>query len=106
MSTKKRPVPAVRTLHWSERAVRDLEAIEAYLAAQNPGAAARWIDRLLQAAEQAGQAPLAGRSVPEVGRAEVREVFEKTYRIVYLVQEDTVVILTVFEGHRRFPEEL
>jgi plasmid stabilization system protein ParE len=106
MSTKKKAVPAARALYWSERAVRDLEAIEAYLAAQNPGAAVRWIDRLLQAAEQAAQAPLAGRSVPEVGRAEVREVFEKTYRIVYLVQEDTVVVLTVFEGHRRFPEEL
>lgn len=61
---------------------------------------------MLQAAEQAAQAPLAGRSVPEVGRTEVREVFEKTYRIVYLVQEDMVVVLTVFEGHRRFPEEL
>ena len=106
MSTKKKAVPAARALQWSERAVRDLEAIEAYLAAQNPGAAARWIDRLLQAAEQAEKAPMAGRSVPEVGRAEVREVFEKTYRIVYLVREDAVVILTVFEGHRRFPEEL
>jgi plasmid stabilization system protein ParE len=45
MSTKKKAVPAARGLRWSERAVRDLEAIEAYLAAQNPGAAARWIAR-------------------------------------------------------------
>ncbi len=106
MSAKKKPAAASKTLLWSERAVRDLEAIEAYLAAENPVAATRWVDRLLNAAEQAVLSPLAGRVVPEAGRPEVREVFEKNYRLVYLVQDDTVVILTVFEGHRRFPEGL
>ena len=106
MSTRKRAAPAVRSLLWSDRAVQDLEDIESYLSARDPGAPARWLDRLLQAAERAAQAPLAGRAVPEVGRTDVREVFEKTYRIVYLVQEQAVVILTIFEGHRRFPEGL
>jgi hypothetical protein len=39
--------------------------------------------------------------VPEVGRGDVRETFQRTYRIVYLVVDSDVRILTVFEGHRR-----
>jgi hypothetical protein len=42
---------------------------------------------------------------PEIGREDVREVFLRTYRIVYQARETGVVVLTVFEGHRRFPRE-
>jgi toxin ParE1/3/4 len=38
--------------------------------------------------------------VPELGHDDVREVIERTYRIVYRVHGDQVRILTVFEGHR------
>jgi plasmid stabilization system protein ParE len=47
--------------------------------------------------------PLGGRRVPELGRDDVREVFKRTYRIVYRVTETRVEILTVFEGHQLFP---
>jgi len=30
----------------------------------------------------------------------VREVFLRTYRIVYRVVDDGIVVLTIFEGHR------
>ncbi len=43
--------------------------------------------------------------VPELGRDDVREVFLRSYRIVYRVGEDTVDVLTVFEGHRLLPKE-
>ncbi len=45
-------------------------------------------------------APLAGRVVPEVDEPDVREVFFRTYRIVYRVMEGEVHVLTVFEGSR------
>ncbi len=38
--------------------------------------------------------------MPEIGRDDVREVFQRTYRIVYRVVDDGIVVLTVFEGHR------
>lgn len=44
--------------------------------------------------------PEAGRVVPEFGREDIREVFLRSYRIVYLIEEDATVVLTVFEGHR------
>ncbi|HMP07338.1 MAG TPA: type II toxin-antitoxin system RelE/ParE family toxin [Lacipirellulaceae bacterium] len=47
--------------------------------------------------------PEAGRIVPELDRADVREVLIGSYRIVYLVGSDVVHILTVFHGARLFP---
>jgi len=47
--------------------------------------------------------PLAGRVVPELRRDDVREVLVRSYRIVHQVRDDTVVVLTVFEGHRLLP---
>lgn len=37
------------------------------------------------------------------GRSDIREVFVRTYRIVYRVREEGILVLTVFEGHRLFP---
>jgi hypothetical protein len=40
--------------------------------------------------------------VPELQRNDVREVFLRTYRIVYRIRKGTIDVLTVFEGHRLF----
>jgi toxin ParE1/3/4 len=92
-----------RRLVWTERAIADLEAIERYIAADDPVAAARWIDRLLAATTRVARLPMSGRIVPELGRADVRETRLRSYRIVYRATKDRVEVLTVFEGHRRFP---
>jgi len=44
--------------------------------------------------------PLAGRVVPEFDRPDVREVFLRTYRIVYRVDHVGIFVIAVFEGHR------
>ncbi|MCZ7680564.1 MAG: type II toxin-antitoxin system RelE/ParE family toxin [Sandaracinaceae bacterium] len=103
-----RPGPGERrpSLVWTERALRDLEAIGDYIAADDPAAAARWVGKLLKVAERAGKAPLAGRRVPEIGRDDIRELFLRTYRVVYRVRERRVEVLTIFEGHRLMPRDL
>ncbi len=40
--------------------------------------------------------------MPELGRDDVRETFLRSYRIVYRVVPEGIVVLTVFEGHRLF----
>lgn len=89
-------------IEWTERALTDLRAIDDYIAVDNPLAAERWIGRLIAKAEGAARLPLAGRIVPEKAQADVREVFVRTYRIVYRVREGGIRVLTVFEGHRLF----
>jgi toxin ParE1/3/4 len=44
--------------------------------------------------------PRSGRSVPECGKATIRELIHGNYRIVYRIDKDALRILTVFEGHR------
>ena len=92
-----------RSIEWSARALRDLQEIDDFIAADNPVAAEKWVGKLISAAEAAATAPLAGRAVPETERADIREVFVRTYRILYRVLTDRIVILTVFEGSMRFP---
>ncbi|MCZ2247133.1 MAG: type II toxin-antitoxin system RelE/ParE family toxin [Bacteroidia bacterium] len=87
-------------VRWTERAVNDLLAIGDYIAADNPRAARSWVEKLRQRAVKASKVPRAGRVVPEIARDDVREVFQRTYRIVYRVVDDGIVVLTVFEGHR------
>lgn len=100
------PEGVTRSLVWTDRALADLEAIGDYIARDNPTAAAHWVRELMSAAKRAANAPLAGRQVPELARDDVREVFKRTYRIVYRVTEERIEVLTVFEGHRLFPDDV
>jgi toxin ParE1/3/4 len=97
---------AATSIEWTERALADLQRIEDYIAADDPLAAGRWVGRLIARAEAAASMPLAGRVIPERARQNVREVFVRTYRIVYRVREAGILVLTVFEGHRMFPSDL
>jgi plasmid stabilization system protein ParE len=91
---------------WTDRAVSDLEAIGDFIAADDPTAAERWIGVLITAAARVAETPMAGRCVPELGRNDVREILKRAYRIVYRVREKRIEILTIFEGHRKFPEDV
>jgi plasmid stabilization system protein ParE len=90
-------------LRWTQRARRDLVEIGRHVARDKPMAARRWVERLRQRARDAAALPKSGREVPEVGREDVREVFVRSYRIVYRVFADEIHVVTVFEGHRLLP---
>ena len=75
-------------------------AVGAYIRRYNSSAARTWIEKLRTNARDASGMPLAGRVVPEFDRPDVREVFLRTYRIVYRVDHVGIFVLAVFEGHR------
>jgi toxin ParE1/3/4 len=102
----RRGSPESWSVHWSARALSDLETIADYIALDDEVAAEQWVSRLIAQAESVTSAPLARRRVPELGRDDVRETFVRTYRIVYQVSENRIDVLTVFEGHRSFPDDL
>ncbi len=93
-------------ISWTDRALSDLDNIGDYITRESEAAAHRGVNRLVAAAEQAAPAPLAGRRVPELGRDDIREILLPTYRIVYLVTNERLVVLTLFEGHRLFPSDI
>jgi plasmid stabilization system protein ParE len=92
--------PALR-VRYSARAARELRAIHAYIARDDARAADRWIDKLLAAAELAAVNPRAGRVVPEWDDEAIREVFVRTYRVIYRVAGRRLFVLTVLEGRKR-----
>jgi toxin ParE1/3/4 len=98
--------PATYRLRWSRRAEADLEAFDAYIAADDPVAASRWVEKLMERARKASLLPFSGRVVPEFGIEHLREVLVRTYRIVYRIREQEVQVITVFEGHRLFPGDV
>jgi addiction module RelE/StbE family toxin len=87
-------------LRWSERSVNDLISIQRYIAQDNPQTAKKWVAKLRQRAKCAAETALAGRIVPEFNQKDIREVFLGNYRIVYRVGDDSVLVLTIFEGHQ------
>ena len=86
---------------WSQEASENLIDIEEFIARDSLERAARFVDALIDHAEAilTGN-PSSGRTVPETGNPDIRELIYRGYRIVYRLNGDRVEILTVFEGHR------
>ncbi len=99
MTNDRRHAGAAQTaldIQWSDRAIDDLAAIDDYIAADNPAAAMRWVERLVADVKRAAEMPLAGRVVPEYAdRHDIPEALRRTYRIVYRVRDDAIEVLTM-----------
>ena len=91
---------------WTAQALADLEEIGAHIERDDPRAAARWVAKLMAAADKASAFPLLGRKVPELGRDDVRERIVGNYRVGYWLRDARLEVLTVFEGHRLPPLRL
>jgi len=50
--------------------------------------------------------PNSGRKVSELDTDDVREVFLGNYRLVYRIEQRSVYVLAVFEGHKTLPTDL
>lgn len=87
-------------LVWTERAAADLEAIEAYVAWDDPLAAIALVDRLIERVDALRDQPRMGRVVPEAANPDIRELIAGNYRLVYRIHGKTIEVLQVFEGHR------
>lgn len=79
---------------WSPRAQRRaLEAVDA-IARDRPGAAAAWLDGLLDHVASLDRFAGRGRVVQEIGRPEYRQIMHQPYRVIYRIEARRVVILT------------
>lgn len=50
---------------------------------------------------QAQRFPESGRIVPELGRADVRELLEVPYRVIYRVASDAIEVLAVVHARQQ-----
>lgn len=89
-------------VRWSPLAERRVAEAFAYIAADRPATAARWLDRLLRHVGDLERFPDQGRVVPEVGRAEIRELIVAPYRVIYRRDPARIILLTVRHSRRAF----
>lgn len=87
---------------WTALAEQQAAEAFAYIEADRPAAAARWLDQLLAAVETLAEFPDGGRAIPEVGRPELREMIVRPYRGMYRRDPKQVFILSVRHGRRMF----
>ena len=88
---------------WTDGAIGDLRAICDYIALDSPRLAHLFVERIFASVERLSQFPKSGRVFPELGKDEIREVIHEKYRVVYLLDDDCVYVLTVFHGAKRPP---
>jgi addiction module RelE/StbE family toxin len=87
-------------IEWDPRAVRDLEEIRAFIAADKPAAAARVAEQVKTSIRRLSEFPLMGRQTrgPNI---RILPITGTPYVAYYHLLSDVVEILAVFHGARR-----
>jgi toxin ParE1/3/4 len=93
------------TVVWSPRAIGHLADIRAYIASENPDAAARAATTLLAAVDRLAALPSLGRPGRISGTREL-VVPGTRYLIPYRVRGERLEIIAVFHGRQPWPTRL
>ncbi len=64
------------------------------------------IIKLIRRAQKIVDYPLVGRMVREYEDNAIREVLERPYRIIYQINDETIVILTVMHYRQLLPADI
>jgi toxin ParE1/3/4 len=83
---------------YGKGALKDLEAIQTYIARDNPDAARRVVERIEQAARRLENFPYSGRPGPRGIR--LLSVPGLPYIVIHRVQSDTTRIVAIFHTSR------
>jgi len=89
-----------RRVVWTETAWSDLEQIVIHIARDSPNYAAAFAREATTASRSLSQFSNRGRKVPEFDDPGVREIFVRSYRLIYTVREDALYILGIIHGAR------
>lgn len=92
-------------VRWLRRALKNLDEEAAYIARDDPEAAARVVERIAANVEKLAANPASGRPGRVPGTRDL--VVDGTPHVVaYRIRGETVEVLWVFHGARKWPERL
>jgi len=89
-------------VRWLKRALKNLDDEAAYIARDDPLAAARMVERIASAVDQLASHPALGRPGRLPGTREL-VISGAPYIVPYRIRGDTVEVLRVFHGARKWP---
>ncbi|MDJ0508432.1 MAG: type II toxin-antitoxin system RelE/ParE family toxin [Crocosphaera sp.] len=85
---------------WSSKAVEDVDSIATYIARDSPSYAAAVVRQILDATNQLEDNPLTGELIAEGDSITLRDQPAYTYRVIYRVDGDTVIVVAVVHTKR------
>ena len=85
---------------WSPEAIEDVEAIAEYISRDSEFYAGAVVSKILELARNLPQFPGAGRVVPELGDENTRERFVYSYRLIYRIERERILVVAVIHGRR------
>ena len=92
-------------LIWLERARRELGEAYAWIEPDDPQAARKVVERIIQAVERLQDFPQAGRNGRIAGTREL-VVMRTPYIVAYQIDGNDIEILTVMHSRRLWPDQL
>jgi plasmid stabilization system protein ParE len=87
---------------WSLEAAEDVEAIAEYIERDSPRYAAVVVEKITTLVRSLPMFPRMGRKVPEFDRDDLRERFVYSYRVIYQIRAQTIVVVNVIHGRRLY----
>lgn len=91
-------------IHWSPEAVDDLDSLVRYIARDSDFYARAVAVKILDTASGLWEHPRLGRVVPEFGDDAIRERFVYSYRLIYRIEAERILLLAVAHGRRLLEE--
>ena len=89
-----------RGLAWSPEAIEDIESIASYIERDSVWYAKAVASKIVETAEAIPDFPELGRIVPEIGDPAIRERFAYSYRVIYRIESERVLVAAVIHGSR------
>jgi plasmid stabilization system protein ParE len=94
-------------VYWTPGAHRRLQEIEAYIAANgSPEVARKVAIGLIRKTRMLEQPPLLGSRLAQYPHADVRQLLERPFRVIYRVSAERIEVLTVLHYRQLLPSDL
>ncbi|OXS57371.1 hypothetical protein B1A99_17970 [Cohnella sp. CIP 111063] len=89
-----------QTVIWTVTAYKDLQNIVEFISEDSTYYALSFYEDIMNKARTLIDFPHRGRIVPEMDDPNLREVFVHRYRLIYQIQNGSVIIKTIIHGAR------
>ena len=85
---------------WSPEALNDVDDIASYIARDSVFYAAAVVQKILDPSRELKDFPQIGRIVPELSDDAIRERFAYSYRLIYQIHDEEILIVAIVHGKR------
>ena len=90
-------------VHWAESALDDLKDLLEFVRKDSVAYADRLAGRVSRATRTLASFPRLGSIVPEIQRDEIRELWVRPYRVIYVIRGDDCHITAIAHASRDLP---